>query len=125
MVDASFSRQRYQEDQAASAMRRRLLIPIVAGLLFVGAGLSLVWSFSGAAAPSPSREAISSEILETAKGLQSTQQQAVDQLQVVQDQLVAQREETKRLSAEIAALTEKLNTLQVSAPPVSPPKSSR
>jgi uncharacterized coiled-coil protein SlyX len=61
------------------------------------------------------------------KGLGITQQQAVDQLQVVQDQLVAQKAETKKLSEQIAALTEKLNALQVaSAPtvtaPVSPPK---
>ena len=40
------------------------------------------------------------------KGLQVTQQQAVDPLQVVQDQLVAQRAETKKLSDQIAALTE-------------------
>jgi uncharacterized coiled-coil protein SlyX len=39
---------------------------------------------------------------------------AVDQLQVVQDQLVAQRAETKRLSEQIAELTEKLDALQQS-----------
>jgi uncharacterized coiled-coil protein SlyX len=44
-----------------------------------------------------------------------TQQQAVDQLQVVQDQLVAQKAETRKLSEQIAALTEKLNGVQVSA----------
>ena len=48
------------------------------------------------------------------KGLQVTQQQAVDQLQIVQDQLVAQRAETKRLSDQIAALTERLDALQQS-----------
>jgi uncharacterized coiled-coil protein SlyX len=56
----------------------------------------------------------SDELLETAKGLQVTQQQAVGQLQVVQDQLVAQRAETKRLSDQIAALTERLDALQQS-----------
>jgi len=66
-------------------------------------------------------------LIETTKGLRITQQQAVDQLQVVQDQLVAQKVETKKLSEQIATLTEKLNALQVpSAPtvtaPVSPPK---
>jgi uncharacterized coiled-coil protein SlyX len=48
------------------------------------------------------------------KGLQVTQQQAVDQLQVVQDQLAAQKAETKRLSEQIAAVTEKLGALQQS-----------
>jgi uncharacterized coiled-coil protein SlyX len=40
-----------------------------------------------------------------------TQQQAVDQLQVVQGQLAAQKPETKRLSEQIAAVTEKLDAL--------------
>jgi len=70
-------------------------------------------------------------LLETAKGLQVTQQQAVDQLQVVQDQLAAQKAETKKLSEQMAAVTEKLDALQRSvadipapvAVPVSPPKS--
>jgi uncharacterized coiled-coil protein SlyX len=56
----------------------------------------------------------SDELLETTKGLQVTQQQAVDQLQVVQDQLVAQRAEMKRLSEQIAELTEKLDALRQS-----------
>jgi uncharacterized coiled-coil protein SlyX len=60
-----------------------------------------------------------------------TQQQAVDQLQVVQDQLAAQKAETKKLSEQMAAMTEKLDALQRSvadipapaaAEPVSPPK---
>jgi uncharacterized coiled-coil protein SlyX len=69
----------------------------------------------------------SDELLETTKGLQITQQQAVDQLQVVQDQLVAQQAETKRLSEQIAKLTERLDGLQQSvanspAPPKAKPK---
>jgi len=62
----------------------------------------------------PAREQVSSELLETTKGLEVTQQQAVDQLQVVQDQLVAQQTETKKLSEQIATLTEKLDALQQS-----------
>jgi uncharacterized coiled-coil protein SlyX len=50
----------------------------------------------------------------TTKGLEVTQQQAVDQLQVVQDQLIAQQIETKKLSAQIATLTEKLDAHQQS-----------
>jgi uncharacterized coiled-coil protein SlyX len=120
---------------AAMQSHQRLIIPAAAAFVFIVAGLSLVRVFGGtmAAAPSPSVahaptvEQVSNEILETAKGLGITQQQAVDQLQVVQDQLVAQKAETKKLSEQIAALTERLNTLQAaSAPtvtaPVSPPK---
>ena len=53
-------------------------------------------------------------LLETTKGLEVTQQQAVDQLQIVQDQLAAQQAETKKLSKQIATLTEKLDALQQS-----------
>jgi uncharacterized coiled-coil protein SlyX len=114
---------------------QRLIIPVSAACVFIIAGLSLVWGFGGTMAAAPSSsvahtatvEQVSNEILETAKGLGITQQQAVDQLQVVQDQLIAQKAETKKLSEQIAALTEKLNALPVaSAPtvtaPVSPPK---
>ena len=57
-----------------------------------------------------------------------TQQQAVDQLQVVQDQLAAQKAETKKLSEQMAAVTEKLDALQrsvadIPAPPVAAPVS--
>jgi uncharacterized coiled-coil protein SlyX len=102
---------------------------MVVAFMISGGGLSLVWGFGGTAAlvpssdvaSSPAREGVSNEILETAKGLQSTQQQAVDQLQVVQDQLVAQKEETKKLSEQIAAVTEKLDSLQKSVANTPPP----
>src|ERR1700732_1719202 len=120
---------------AAMQSHQRLIIPAAAAFVFIVAGLSLVRVFGGtmAAAPSssvahaPTVEQVSNEILETAKGLGITQQQAVDQLQVVQDQLIAQKAETKKLSDQIAALTEWLNVLQIasaptSTPPVLPPK---
>jgi cell division septum initiation protein DivIVA len=109
---------------------QRLIIPVAAAFVFIVAGLSLVWGFGGtmAAAPSssvahaPTVEQVSNEILETAKGLGITQQQAVDQLQVVQDQLVAQQTETKKLSEQITTLTERLDALQQSV--ASPPAAS-
>jgi uncharacterized coiled-coil protein SlyX len=76
---------------------------------------------------------VSKELLETTKGLQVTQQQAVDQLQVVQDQLVAQKDETRKLSEQVATLAEKLQALQQSvanisaaatAAPAPPPRSN-
>ena len=101
---------------------QRLIIPVAAAFVLIVAGLLLVRGFGGtmAAAPSssvahaPTVEQVSNEILETAKGLGITQQQAVDQLQVVQDQLAAQKAETQKLSEQIAAVTEKLDALQQS-----------
>jgi uncharacterized coiled-coil protein SlyX len=121
MIDLSYSRQRDQEDRAAVwARRQRMIVPLVAASILLGGGLSIVWGFGGVLTPSPSavsapaREQVSSELLETTKGLEVTQQQAVDQLQVVQDQLVAQQAETKKLAEQIATLTEKLDALQQS-----------
>src|SRR5882672_6257415 len=113
MIDPSYSHQRDQEDRAAVwARQRRMIIPLVAAFILLGGGLSIVWGFGGVS--SPAREQVPNELLETAKGLEVTQQQAVDQLQVVQDQLVAQQTETKKLSEQIATLTEKLDALQQS-----------
>jgi uncharacterized coiled-coil protein SlyX len=89
-----------------------MILPLVAAFILLGGGLTIVWGFGGVS--SPAREQVPNELLETAKGLEVTQQQAVDQLQVVQDQLVAQQTETKKLSEQIAMLTEKLDALQQS-----------
>jgi hypothetical protein len=100
MIDPSCSRQKAQEENAAALARwRRLIILTVAGLIFIGAGLSIVWGFGGTrmAAPSPPvREQASNELVETTKALRETQQQAVDQLQVVQDQLLAHQDRAGR-----------------------------
>jgi uncharacterized coiled-coil protein SlyX len=114
---------------ATMQSHQRLIIPVAAAFVLIVAGLSLVWGFGGtmAAAPSssvaraPTVEQVSNEILETAKGLGITQQQAVDQLQVVQDQLIAQKAETKKLAEQITTLTERLDALQqsVANPPAS------
>jgi septal ring factor EnvC (AmiA/AmiB activator) len=114
---------------ATMQSHQRLIIPIAAAFVFIVAGLLLVRGFGGtmAAAPSssvahaPTVEQVSNEILETAKGLGITQQQAVDQLQVVQDQLATQQTETKKLSEQIATLTEKLDVLQQSVASVPAP----
>ena len=123
MVDASFSRQRQQEERAAGARRQLSIFAVGLAVILIGLGwVVLQRAFSGNSPPgSPivatmAPEQVSKELLETTKGLQVTQQQAVDQLQVVQEQLVAQKAETKKLSEQIAALTEKLNGVQVSAP---------
>src|SRR5882757_8152471 len=101
---------------------QRLIIPAAAAFVLIVSGLLLVRGFGGTMAASPSSgvahaptvEQVSNEILETAKGLGITQQQAVDQLQVVQDQLVAQKAETRKLAEQITTLTERLDALQQS-----------
>ena len=90
--------------------RGQLIIPLVAAFVLIGGGWT-VWAFS---ATKEAAQRTPDELLETMKGLEVTQQQAVDQLQIVQDQLAAQQAETKKLSKQIATLTEKLDALQQS-----------
>jgi len=66
------------------------------------------------AQPKKTRRELRTCFSRTTKGLEVTQQQAVDQLQIVQEQLAAQQAETKKLSKQIATLTEKLDALQQS-----------
>jgi septal ring factor EnvC (AmiA/AmiB activator) len=123
MANVMLSQGPQQVDQVtAQAMRRRLVITLVAALVLICAGWITLWAAGGSPAPptphvtaaSAASRRPSDELLETTKGLQATQQQAVDQLQVVQDQLVAQQAETKRLSEQIVTLTERLDALQQS-----------
>jgi hypothetical protein len=89
MVDASFSRQKQQEDRAVVRGRRLRVLAVALAVILIGLGCAMVWGFgarSVAALPSSAdaagsasaREQVSNELLETAKGLQVTQQQAVD-----------------------------------------------
>ena len=63
----------------------------------------------------------SEQLVEKTKGLEATQQESIDQLQVVQDQLQtvkrllgAQQADTKRLSDQVAGLTEAIDGLRQS-----------
>ena len=119
MLDAAYSRQKLHVDHAAVRARWQPIIPLVAAFVLIGGGWT-VWAFSASKEAAPRA---SDELLETTKGIEVTQQQAVDQLQVVQDQLVAQQTETKKLSEQITTLTERLDALQQSVanlPAVSP-----
>jgi hypothetical protein len=86
MVDAAYSR-KLQLVHAVVRARWQLIIPLVAAFVLIGGGWT-VWAFSASKEAAPRA---SDELLETTKGLEVTQQQAVDQLQIVQDQLVAQQ----------------------------------
>ena len=78
----------------------------------------------------------SEQLVEKTKGLEVTQQEAIDQLQMVQDQLqemrkqlAAQQSDTKRLSEQMSLLSEAVDSLRQSfasaqsAEPSSPPPS--
>jgi uncharacterized protein HemX len=63
----------------------------------------------------------SEQLVEKTKGLEATQQESIDQLQVVQDQLqtvkrllAVQQADTKRLSEQVATLTESIDGLRQS-----------
>lgn len=63
----------------------------------------------------------SEQLVEKTKGLEQTQQESIDQLQVVQDQLqtmrrllAAQQADTKRLSEQVSGLTELIDSLRQS-----------
>ena len=63
----------------------------------------------------------SEQLVEKTKGLEATQQESIDQLQMVQDQLMsmrrllaAQQSDTKKLSEQVGALTEAIDGLRKS-----------
>src|SRR3954451_23187336 len=63
----------------------------------------------------------SEQLVEKTKGLEATQQESIDQLQVVQDQLqtvrrllAAQQTDTRKLSEQVATLTESIDGLRQS-----------
>jgi uncharacterized protein HemX len=73
----------------------------------------------------------SEQLVEKTKGLEVTQQESIDQLQVVQDQLqtvrrllAAQQADNKRLSEQVSALTEAVDGLRQSFASVQPSEPS-
>jgi uncharacterized coiled-coil protein SlyX len=94
-------------------------------LLVAVATAAIIWGcIAGVAAlgarAAPAAKPASPDLMEIARALGSTQQQAVDQLQVVQDLLASQRAHTERLAGQVESLNEKLDALQksvASSPP--------
>lgn len=103
-------------------------------LLFLIAGVTsiAIWRAYTGAAPETDRVVASrqlqartaqasEQLVEKTKGLEATQQESIDQLQVVQDQLqtmkrlmAAQQADTKRLSEQVASLNESIDGLRQS-----------
>jgi uncharacterized coiled-coil protein SlyX len=126
------------------ALAAAIFVVLVAG----GASIAVWRSYTGAS-PEPDRVVAvrqlqartaqaSEQLVEKTKGLEATQQESIDQLQVVQDQLqtvrrllAAQQTETKRLSEQVGALTGAIDGLRQSfasaqaSEPASPPSARK
>jgi uncharacterized protein HemX len=120
-------------------------IALAAGALIVillGVGSIALWRAYTGTSPEASRVVaarqlqartaqVSEQLVEKTRGLEVTQQQSIDQLQVVQDQLqtvkrllAAQQADTKRLSEQMSALTEAVDGLRQSFASVQPSEPS-
>jgi uncharacterized coiled-coil protein SlyX len=102
-------------------------------IMVLGIGSITLWRAYTGTSPEQERAAASARLLQTrtaqaseqlvekTKGLEATQQESIDQLQVVQDQLqtvkrllTAQQTETKRLSEQVGGLTGAIEGLRQS-----------
>jgi uncharacterized protein HemX len=101
-------------------------------VILLGVGGIALWRVYTGVSPEPDRVVaarqlqartaqVSEQLVEKTKGLESTQQESIDQLQVVQDQLqtvrrilTAQQTETKKLSEQVSSLTEAIEGLRQS-----------
>jgi hypothetical protein len=104
----------------------RLIVGAVAALMIVAG--AFVWRIvasapppiarptTSAAAPAtnPGTNPVLDELVEATKALEISQQQAIDQLQELQQLLTTQQAEIKKSSGEVAALSDKLETLRQS-----------
>ncbi|MBV9984999.1 hypothetical protein [Bradyrhizobium sp.] len=124
------------------------LAAAVLALLIVGVAAVALWRSSGGTPPEPERllqvrqlqaraAQASEQLVEKTKGLEVTQQESIDQLQMVQEQLqtvrrllASQQADAKRLAEQVAGLTEAVDGLRQSfassqSEPASPPARNR
>lgn len=105
---------------------------VVVAILIIGIGSVVAWRGYTGTAPEQERVTTarvnqarvahaSEQLVEKTKGLEESQQQSIDQLQVVQDQLVvmtkllaSQQIETRKLSEQVGSITGTLDTLRQS-----------
>ncbi len=101
-------------------------------VLVLGVGSIVLWRAYAGTSPEQDRTAsarllqtrtaqASEQLVEKTKGLEASQQESIDQLQVVQDQLqtvrrllAAQQADTRRLSEQVGGLTGAIDTLRQS-----------
>ena len=107
-------------------LSRRLLVVALASLLVLGG--AAIWRASvsrpapeQAKAVPPPRDPLLIQLVENTKALEDSQQQAIDQLQVLQDLLRAQQAESRKASDRVAALNARLDTMQQAFASLAPP----
>jgi len=143
----------HPSSEAGTDIRRMGQQPIalaaaVLAVLIAGVAAVALWRSYGGTPPEPERllqarqlqvraAQASEQLVEKTKGLEVTQQESIDQLQMVQDQLqtvrrilASQQADTKRLSEQVASLTEAVDGLRqsfasVQSEPTSPPARNR
>lgn len=109
-----------------------IAVAAVALVVLLGVGSIAVWRAFTGTAPETDRVVAarqlqaratqaSETLVEKTKGLEATQQESIDQLQMVQDQLLAvrrllaaQQADTKKLSEQVGSLTEAIDGLRKS-----------
>jgi uncharacterized protein HemX len=134
-------------DAQAHVLRRIGPQPIVLAaatliIIVVGIGFTILWRAYAGISPEQDRAAsvrllqartaqASEQLVEKTKGLETTQQESIDQLQVMQDQLqsmkhllAGQQADTKRLSDQVGGLTSAINTLRQSFASAQAPETS-
>jgi hypothetical protein len=113
----------------AAAIRHldgRLMAGAAAALLIVTG--AFVWRLASpavetpkpVAAVAPVKNPVLDELVENTKALQISQQEAIDQLQVLQQLMADQRAANKKSSSDVAALSDKLESLRQSFASVPP-----
>jgi hypothetical protein len=138
MIDALPSEPSKDREATARQLHGRLIVCSAAALVIMAA--AVVWRISNGphatpaapapvasaapvrdvaapakdAAAAPARDQVLEALVETTKALQISQQQAIDQLQVLQDQLASEQAEAKKSSDQVAALGDKVETLRQS-----------
>lgn len=96
----------------------RLIAAAAVALAIVGGAVT--WRVIAMEPVVPKREAVAArnpvldELVASTKALENSQQQAIDQLQVLQDAVAAQQAETRHASDQVALLNGKLDALRQS-----------
>jgi septal ring factor EnvC (AmiA/AmiB activator) len=111
-------------------------------LVILGVGGIFAWRSYSGTTPEPERltaarltqarvAQASEQLVEKTKGIEVTQQQSIDQLQVVQDQLqtvqrllASQQNETRKLSEQVGTLTSTLDNLRQSFASIPSPEAA-
>ena len=127
MIEQSHFNRSADALRSLGAPAQRGIVVALAALMIVGG--AVVWRMGSSApvvATVPAKAAAArnpalDELVGTTKALDVSQQQVVDQLQVVQDMLAAQQAETRRTSERVAALSDKLEGLRQSFAAVQQP----